>query len=119
MERGRPRPLRARRPRSIRTTAAGRDKSPFIVESIDNFTANRRLAQVFEARIGKGKLIFSSIDLITDSQLPELRQMQYSLLRYMLTDDFQPSAAITEANLRSLLMESATEQKTTATSIYE
>ena len=90
-----------------------------IVESIDNFVNNRRLAQIFEARVGKGSLIFSSIDLLTDSHLPELRQMQYSLLKYMQSSDFSPVQTITENDLRSLLLESATEQKTGATSVYE
>ena len=90
-----------------------------IVESVDNFVNNRRLAQLFEAKVGKGSLIFSSIDLLTDSHLPELRQMQYSLLKYMQGSDFAPTASITEQHLRGLLNDSATEQRTSATSIYE
>jgi hypothetical protein len=95
------------------------DQTPFIVESIDNFVNNRRLAQIFEARMGKGSLIFSSIDLLTNTHLPELRQMQYSLLKYMQSSEFSPVQTITESDLRSLLLESATEQQTGATSIYD
>ena len=90
-----------------------------IVESVDNFVNNRRLAQVFEANVGKGSLIFSSIDLLTDSNLPEIRQMQYSLLRYMQSTEFHPSTSLSESQLRSLLLNEATEQKTGATSIYD
>lgn len=90
-----------------------------IVESVDNFVNNRRLAQVFEAKVGKGKLIFSSIDLLTDAGLPELRQMQYSLIRYMLSSEFRPEYSLTETDLRSLISAEAAEQKTSATSIYE
>ena len=90
-----------------------------IVESIDNFVNNRRLAQVFEAKVGKGSLIFSSIDLLTDINLPELRQMQYSLLKYMQGSEFHPSTSLSESQLRSLLLNEATEQKTGATSIYD
>ena len=79
--------------------------TPFIVESIDNFVNNRRLAQIFEARVGKGSLVFSSIDLLTDAHLPELRQMQYSLLKYMQASEFSPVHTITESDLRSLLQE--------------
>ena len=89
-----------------------------IVESVDNFVNNRRLAQVFEAKVGKGSLIFSSIDLLTDSDLPEIRQMQYSLLSYMQSSEFHPSQTITEVDLRNLLLVKSTEQKTDATSIY-
>ena len=90
-----------------------------IVESVDNFVNNRRLAQVFEAKVGKGSLIFSSIDLLTDANLPELRQMQYSLLNYMNSSEFRPATNVTEQELRSLLLTEATEQKTAATSIYD
>ena len=90
-----------------------------IVESVDNFVSNRRLAQIFEAKVGKGRLIMSSIDLLTDGELPEIRQMRYSLTNYMLGKDFQPAATLTEADLRSLWLEKAVEQKTGATSIYD
>lgn len=90
-----------------------------IVESVDNFVNNRRLAQIFEAKVGKGRLIMSSIDLLTDGELPEIRQMRYSLTNYMLGKDFQPAATLTEADLRSLWLEKAVEQKTGATSIYD
>ena len=89
-----------------------------IVESIDNFLNNRRLALVFEAKVGKGSLIFSSIDLLTDTHLPELRQLQYSLVRYMLSSEFHPTTSLSEADLRSLLLQEATEQRTDANSIY-
>ena len=90
-----------------------------IVESVDNFVNNRRLALVFEAQVGKGRLIFSAIDLLTDSQLPEIRQMRYSLTNYMQKSEFQPTTRLTPTQLRSLLQEESTEQKTSATSIYE
>ena len=90
-----------------------------IVESVDNFVNNRRLAQIFEAQIGKGTLIFSSIDLLTDNNLPELRQMEYSLLKYMQSSEFHPATMMTEGDLRSLLHSESTSQQTSATSIYE
>ena len=90
-----------------------------IVESIDNFVNNRRLAQVFETKVGKGRLIMSSIDLMTDGNLPEIRQLRYSLERYMASDAFSPKGAIREADLRALLLDASTEIKTEATSIYD
>lgn len=89
-----------------------------IVESVDNFVNNRRLAQVFEAKVGKGSLIFSSIDLLTDAHLPELRQMQYSLVQYMLSDAFKPAMQLSEQDVRSLILEKSVDQKTDAKSIY-
>jgi len=90
-----------------------------IVESVDNFVNNRRLAQVFEAKVGKGSLIMCSIDLLTDGELPELRQLRYSLTNYMLSADFHPVTTLTESDLKSLLLDEIKEQKTSATSIYE
>ena len=84
-----------------------------------NFVNNRRLALVFEAQVGKGRLIFSAIDLLTDSQLPEIQQLRYSLTKYMLGHEFQPTTTLTPTQLRSLLQEDGTELKTGATSIYE
>lgn len=37
-----------------------------LVEMIDNFVSNRRLASVFEAKVGKVTLSFSAIDVISD-----------------------------------------------------
>ena len=89
-----------------------------IVESVDNFVNNRRLAQIFETSVGKGSLIFSSIDLLTDN-LPELRQMQYSLLKYMQSSEFHPDSTITDEEVLKLLSKERKEQKTAATSIYD
>jgi len=89
-----------------------------IVESVDNFVNNRRLAQIFEAKVGKGSLIFSSIDLLTDAHLPEIQQMQYSLVQYMLSREFQPAMRLSESDIRSLILEKSVDQKTDANSIY-
>ena len=89
-----------------------------IVESVDNFVRNRRLAQVVEARVGKGRLLMSAIDLI-GCDLPEARQLLYSLKRYMLTNDFAPRRQMTAADVRSLVLSEGTEQHTGASSIYE
>ncbi|HLO58512.1 MAG TPA: hypothetical protein VK179_07205 [Bacteroidales bacterium] len=66
-----------------------------IVRVIDTWFRNRPLALLFEARIGKGKIIVSGIDLITDSgKRPESRQFLYSLKKYMSSSDFNPSVKI-------------------------
>lgn len=74
--------------------------------------------ELFEAKVGKGSLIFSSIDLLTDAHLPELRQMQYSLVQYMLSDAFKPAMQLSEQDVRSLILEKSVDQKTDANSIY-
>lgn len=75
-----------------------------VVRVIDNFFKNRKMANVIEAKIGKGKLILTSIDLARDlDKRPAARQLRYSLERYITSRDFNPSVELTEAQLRQLL----------------
>ncbi len=62
------------------------------------------LGLVFEARVGAGTLLACSSDLVTNlDQRPVARQLRTSLLRYMNTDSFAPTAAMTTPQLQSLL----------------
>lgn len=91
-----------------------------IVEDVDNFTNNRRLCSVFEARCGTGKLVVSSMDVLSDSEgKPEVRQMLYSLLCYMSSPYFNPSGVVSVSELGSLWDGEKTGKSTSATSIYE
>src|SRR5690606_368448 len=64
-----------------------------VVRVIDNFFKNRKMANVIEAKVGKGKLIVASVNL-KDSleKRPAARQLRYSLLRYMNSSEFSPEA---------------------------
>jgi hypothetical protein len=47
---------------------------------------------LFEAKVGNGKLIFCSMDIMNDLQnRPQARQLKYSLLKYMNGNSFNPS----------------------------
>lgn len=66
-----------------------------IIRIIDNFVTNHHLANVFEAKVGKGTLVFSAIDLTTNLEKRTVaRQLRYSLLNYMESTDFNPSNKI-------------------------
>ncbi len=66
-----------------------------IVQVIDDWTTNRRLALIFEAKLLNGKLLFCSIDLRTNlDQRPVARQMLHSLLSYAASPAFQPAHKI-------------------------
>lgn len=72
-------------------TAAGQGWQP-IVQPVPDFHYNRLLGQVFETRVGKGRLLVCGYDLTTHlSDRPAARQMRHSLLRYMESDHFHPS----------------------------
>jgi hypothetical protein len=77
------------------------------VQAIDDWVTNRKLALVFEAKVGKGKLLVSSIDLrdhLDDN--PVARQLRQSILSYMAGPRFKPSVAIPVDRIRSLMTDS-------------
>jgi hypothetical protein len=62
-----------------------------IIQPIDTWFLNRRLALVFEAKVGKGKLIVSSANLSPDlKEAPAAQQLYFSLQQYMMSDQFNP-----------------------------
>jgi hypothetical protein len=66
-----------------------------IVRIIDDWFTNRSLGLIFEANVGKGKIIVAGVDLISDSEKrPEARQLLYSLKKYMAGKDFNPTTRI-------------------------
>ena len=68
---------------------------------------NHHLANVFEVRVGKGKLLFSSIDLIRRlEERPSARQLRSSLLQYMESPAFNPSGLVQMDDLDFLDKES-------------
>jgi len=79
-----------------------RDVKP-VVQVIDDWFTNRRLAYVFEARVGKGKLIACGADLTQTDQRPAARQLLASLLNYMDGAKFEPSVSITLTDLEGLI----------------
>lgn len=73
-----------------------------VVRVIDNFNRNHSLANVFEARVGPGRLLFSAIDLTTDlAKRPAARQLRASLIAYAAGEKFAPTGAISESQLRA------------------
>jgi hypothetical protein len=70
-----------------------------LVQPIDTWFINRRLALVYEARVGKGKLIVSSADLRADlradlTDRPAASQLFYSLMKYMASGNFNPKGEV-------------------------
>jgi hypothetical protein len=76
------------------------------VRIIDDWFTNRRLALLFEARVGKGRLVMCGLDLQDPAaQDPVTRQFRHSLLTYMTSPRFKPAAELTPAQVRSLLVD--------------
>lgn len=90
-----------------------------LIEVVDNFANNRRLSNLFEAKVGEGKLIFCSMDLLSDwAQRPEARQLYFSLLEYMKSNSFNPSSAMESNVLSQLQMGRASSGATKPEDIY-
>ena len=90
-----------------------------LVRVIDNFVTNHHLANVFEARVGEGSLVFSSIDIKNDLEnRPVARQLRYSLLSYMESDSFSPSKTIDFKDLVKLKLDK-NDKNFNAKDIYE
>lgn len=63
-----------------------------IVRIIDDWFTNRPLGLIFELKVGKGKILVTGADLITDSENRiEAVQLLKSLLGYMESDNFRPT----------------------------
>lgn len=76
-----------------------------IVRVIDNFTRNHSLANVFEARVGRGRLLFCAVDITHDLETrPVARQLRASLLRYAGSPEFAPQPELTPEALRTLIV---------------
>lgn len=90
-----------------------------LVEVVDNFANNRRLSNLFEAKVGEGKLIFCSMDLLSDwGQRPEARQLYFSLIEYMKSDSFAPSFMMESGVLSQLRVGGASSGATNPKDIY-
>ena len=71
-----------------------------IVRVIDDWYTNRPLALIFEAKVGKGKILISGIDLTTDlDRRPEAQQLLFSLKEYISGKKFNP---LVEIDLKKL-----------------
>ncbi len=74
-----------------------------IIQVIDNLERAKKLGNVFEVKMGKGKLLVCSINLPAIQDKPEARQLLHSLLRYMNSDRFEPTTTIDDATLNRIL----------------
>jgi hypothetical protein len=74
-----------------------------IIQVVPDWFAPKKLALAFEAKVGAGSLLVTSIDLngALENQL-ERRQLKASLLGYMEGDRFQPSVALIPKQIESL-----------------
>ncbi|MGI6219085.1 MAG: sugar-binding domain-containing protein [Bacteroidaceae bacterium] len=73
------------------------------VQSIDTWFLSRKIGMLFEARVGAGRLLMTTMDLESDLQHRVVaRQMLASILDYMKSDDFRPRDTVDAARVAEL-----------------
>lgn len=75
-----------------------------IVRIIDDWVTNRNLALIFEAKIGNGSIIVSGTDLVNNLESrPEARQLKFSIIQYMESNNFKPSKVLNGIELKKII----------------
>jgi hypothetical protein len=75
-----------------------------LIQPIDTWFENRRLALAFEAKTGNGKLMVCSIDMKNDLEdRPSTKQLYHSILEYMKSDSFNPDTEVKLVQIRKMI----------------
>ena len=77
-----------------------------IVRVVDNFVTNRSLGNIFEAKVGNGSLLFTSIDL--NANIEErivAKQLKKSLVEYMKSGAFTPQQTAEIEQLKKQILQ--------------
>ena len=63
---------------------------------------------MIEAKVGKGKLLMTTMDVTSNLEHRLVaNQMRYAILKYMMSDDFQPSMEVDKQVIENLFTKSA------------
>ncbi len=81
-----------------------------LVQPIDTLFMNRRLANVFEVKVGKGKLLVTSVDLNNPKKDAASQQLFYSIQKYMNSEAFNPQTEIDLKLIDNILSQPSREQ---------
>ncbi|MFK7911443.1 MAG: sulfatase-like hydrolase/transferase [Akkermansiaceae bacterium] len=74
---------------------------------IDKFNRNALPAAVFEAQVGRGRLLVCTLDIHSDLEKRIVaRQLRHALVSYVASPDFNPKGTLTVDELKSLFGES-------------
>lgn len=75
-----------------------------IVQPIDTWFINRKLGTLFEAKVGKGKIVVCSADITSDHENRIVaRQLYYSIVNYMNTIHFMPERSLNLSVIEDLV----------------
>ena len=74
-----------------------------LVRQMDSYSQLRSMAMLMELRVGKGKILISSMGLAQLPQKPEVRALRNALVKYAGSADFNPRVSVTPEALKALL----------------
>lgn len=78
-----------------------------IVQPIDTWFINRRLGMLFEARVGKGRLMMTSMDLENLTNRPVAECLYQSIISYMQSGNFRPETEVTMQQIQDIFQKTA------------
>ena len=65
------------------------------IQPIDTWHVSRKLGMLIEAKVGKGRLLMTTMDITTDLDNRHVaRQMRQAILHYMASTDFKPEMTL-------------------------
>ncbi|TZF81488.1 hypothetical protein FW774_18185 [Pedobacter sp. BS3] len=86
-------------------------KNPFpkdfkpLIQMIPSWKVNRKLSVLTEVKAGNGKLMLCSMDITTDLDNRKVAaQFRYSLLNYLLSEDFDPGTMVSYDIIREIFI---------------
>lgn len=78
------------------------------IQPIDTWHVSRKLGMLIEAKVLKGRLLMTTMDITSDlDRRLVARQMRQAILRYMQSADFQPSLTLSPDVIRHLFTRQA------------
>lgn len=78
-----------------------------LIQTIDTWFHNRKSGLLFEAKVGKGRIMVTSMNLEGNNAGPVARQMLYSITEYMKSTKFRPDFSLDEQVIRNLFRKTA------------
>jgi len=82
-----------------------------IVQPIDTWHVSRKLGMLVEARVLNGRLLMTTLPVsqkqTADGQKHVARQLRYSILRYLQSEDFQPAITVSPDAIHHLFERTA------------
>ncbi len=78
------------------------------IQPIDTWHVSRKLGMLIEARVGKGRLLMTTMDITSDLDRRHVaRQMRHAIIDYMQSSDFQPSLTLDVQTIRDFFTKQA------------